>query len=97
MMTKPAVVYVISLLIIPAITSPAGAQVMQGAPARAESVVVTPGADYRAGVINSFLFGAHYRALWTTPLKVPLLRLDTTARGLRVLKRGGSMQTKSLR
>src|SRR5205085_1050415 len=33
----------------------------------------------------------------TPPLKVPVLRLDTTARGLRVLKRGGSMQTKSLR
>ena len=99
MMTRPVVKCVIGLLIIPAITSPAvaGAQVMQGAPARAESVVVTPGADYRAGVINSLLFGAHYRALWTTPLKVPLLRLDTTARGLRVLKRGGSMQTKSLR
>ena len=96
-MTRPVVKCVIGLLIIPAITSPAGAQVMQGAPARAESVVVTPGADYRAGVINSLLLGAHYRALWTTPLKVPLLRLDTTARGLRVLKRGGSMQTKSLR
>lgn len=90
---------VISLLIVRAITLPAAvaAQVVQGAPVRTDSVIVIPGASYAAGPLNSFLFGTHYRALWTTPLKVPVLRLDTTARGLRVLKRGGSMQTKSLR
>jgi hypothetical protein len=90
--------FVISLFTTMVASWSAAAQVAQGAPAsRPDSVVVVPGAGYRAGAINSLLFGEHYRALWTTPLKVPVLRLDTTARGLRVLKRGGSMQTKSLR
>jgi hypothetical protein len=74
------------------------AQVVQGAPvARIDSAVVMPGPMYAGGAFTSLVFGSHYRALWTTRLTVPILRLDTVAGGLRVLKRGGSMQTRALR
>ena len=65
--------------------------------ASADSAVVVPGARYRAGSFGRLVFGAHYRDLWTAPLTVPVLHLEQYAGGLRVLSRGGSMQTKSLR
>jgi hypothetical protein len=65
-----------------------------GAP---DSVVVTPGAHYRAGGLHVLLFGRHYRDLWTTPIKVEVLDLATFAGGLRPTERGGGKQTKSLR
>jgi hypothetical protein len=66
-------------------------------PAKPDSVVIVPGADYAAGSVTRFLFGDHYRDMWTTPLTVPVLQLATYAGGLRPLERGGSMQTRSLR
>jgi surface antigen Omp85-like protein len=62
-----------------------------------ESVTVTPGPRYRAGGLHRFFFGAHYRRLWTTPIRVPVLRLQEFAGGLKPTQRGGGMQTKSLR
>lgn len=62
-----------------------------------DSVTVVAGAEYRAGPVFRFLFGNHYRDLWTTPLRVPVLDLKTFAGGLTPLKRGGGQQTKSLR
>ena len=92
-----------SLLVVSAsrvVLSPstAVAQVVAGAPrVSADSVVIVPGAHYRAGPLERWLFGTHYRALWTTPITVPVLSLGTYAGGLRPVERGGSMQTKSLR
>ena len=63
----------------------------------AESVTVVPGAIYRAGALGRFIYGDHYRDLWTAPLTVAVLSLDEYAGGLRPLVRGGSAQTKSLR
>jgi hypothetical protein len=65
------------------------------APAR--RVTVVPGARYKAGWLHRFFFGGHYRDLWTTPIEVELLDLDTFAGGLTATKRGGGEQTKSLR
>jgi hypothetical protein len=58
---------------------------------------VTPGAHYAAGVLHRFFFGRHYRDLWTTPIAVPVLDPYTYAGGLRVVSRGGGMQTRGLR
>jgi len=76
-----------------------GAQVTPaGAPApRAESTVVVPDASYAAGPFGRLIFGEHYRTLWATPIRVPVLSLGTFGGGLRVTARGGSMQTKALR
>jgi len=63
----------------------------------APTVTVVPGARYAAGRLRRFFLGAHYRDLWTTPLRVPVLDLAAFAGGLTPAKRGGGMQTKSLR
>ena len=59
-------------------------------------VVVTPGAQYRAGWLRRILLGEDYRALWTTPIEVELLDLKTEVGGLTPTRVGGSMQTSSL-
>ena len=66
-------------------------------PGGGDSVVVTPGAHYRAGGFHTLFFGKHYRNLWTTPIRVEVLDLATFAGGLRPTKRGGGKQTRSLR
>ncbi|MDQ3811454.1 MAG: hypothetical protein M3336_14305, partial [Chloroflexota bacterium] len=65
--------------------------------AHADSVVVTPGAHYRAGWLHALLFGRHYRNLWSTPLRVEVLNLHEFAGGLQPLQVGGGLQTRSLR
>jgi len=61
------------------------------------TVVVIPGAGYKAGWWHRTILGADYRDLWTTPIEVPILDLDFEAGGLTPTQRGGSMQTNSLR
>jgi hypothetical protein len=63
----------------------------------ADSVTVVPGAQYKAGALHRLFFGSRYRALWTTPIRVPVLDLGTYAGGLRPTERGGGLQTRSLR
>jgi hypothetical protein len=63
--------------------------------ARTETVVAGPG--FRGAPINRWLMGNMYRDLWTTPIEVPVLDITTFAGGLRPIKRGGGMQTKTLR
>ena len=65
--------------------------------APAESVTVVPGAQFKQSGLHRFFFGTRYRKLWTTPIKIPVLRLGQFAGGLTPVERGGGMQTKSLR
>ena len=60
-------------------------------------VTVTAGARYAAGPLHRALFGEHYRDLWTTPIQVPLLDLETYAGGLTPEEIGGGQQTRSLK
>jgi hypothetical protein len=62
-----------------------------------DSVVVTPGAEYKAGGLHRFFFGSRYRRLWTTSLRLPVLDLQHFAGGLKPLRKGGGQQTSSLR
>ena len=62
-----------------------------------DSVLVVPGARYRAGGVERFILGDNYRELWTTPLWVPLLDLERTGGGLTATRRGGGQQTKTVR
>ncbi|HEV2130012.1 MAG TPA: hypothetical protein VGR27_02860, partial [Longimicrobiaceae bacterium] len=60
--------------------APAGAQ--NGAAGSAhtpDTVSVVPAARFRAGPIYSFLFGRHYRDLWTNPVRVEVLDLQQFA------------------
>src|SRR5579862_865799 len=61
-----------------------------------DSVTVVAGPMYKAGSLHRSLFGGVYRDVWTTPIRVPVLDLRTTAGGLRPTKEGGGQQTKSL-
>jgi len=61
------------------------------------SAKVIPGGEYAAGRLRQFFVGEHYRDLWTTPIRVPVLNLSTFAGGLTPLRQGGGRQTMSLR
>ena len=65
--------------------------------AKNEKVRVIPGARYKAGWLHRVFFGSLWRNLWTTPIEVEVLDLNTFAGGLTPIKPGGGKQTKSLR
>ncbi|MGB5288150.1 MAG: BamA/TamA family outer membrane protein [Ignavibacteriaceae bacterium] len=52
--------------------------------------------DYDAKGFAEFFKGKHWRDLWITPIKVPVLKLNNFAGGLTPTKKGGGLQTKSL-
>ncbi|QNF31686.1 metallophosphoesterase [Adhaeribacter swui] len=52
---------------------------------------------YGAGQTKQFLLGTHYRQEWATPVKMPLLDLQTEQNGLIPYRLGGGKQTASLR
>jgi hypothetical protein len=67
-------------------------------PAEGQNVVrVIPGEEYEAGAVRKKLLGEGWRDLWTTRIAVPVFDIGTYAGGLKVTKRGGGHQTKTLR
>jgi len=62
-----------------------------------EFITVVPGEMYNAGGLHKFLFGEHWRELWTLPVEAEILNLENFDGGLIPTKRGGGQQTKSLR
>jgi hypothetical protein len=76
------------------------AQTVVGPPpsvAGPDSVTIAPGGHYAASATHDFFFGDNYRVFWTTPIRVPVLDLHRFADGLKPRKKGGGMQTESLR
>lgn len=57
---------------------------------------VAAGPEYKASAFHQWLWGKNYRREWTTPVQVPIVRLDTMKGGLVPEKEGGGHQTKSL-
>jgi hypothetical protein len=53
--------------------------------------------DYEAGRLKSAVLGSHNRDLWGIPVTAPMLDLGNVSGGLTPVKRGGGMQTISLR
>lgn len=77
---------------------PVGAQVSD--PRRlvpGDTITIVAGERYAAGDLQARLLGDDYRDLWTAPIRVPVLDLDTFAGGLTPVKRGAGLQTISLR
>lgn len=66
------------------------------APASAETKTVVAGPQYARGGVHRMLFGADYRALWTTPATFEVLDLQREAGGLTPSFRVGGLQTKGL-
>lgn len=67
-------------------------------PDYSDSTIIKPIAtEYRASALKKILFGTTYRKEWETPVKFKYLDIKTVAGGLTPIKRGGGMQTVSLR
>jgi hypothetical protein len=62
-----------------------------------DSVKVVAASYYKAGKFKKWLLGANYRKEWTEPVKVKVFDIGKELGGLKVTKKGGGMQTKSLR
>lgn len=58
---------------------------------------VKPGAEYKTNSFNEFFLGKHWRDLWNTEIRAEIIDADKYGGGLTPLKRGGGLQTKSLR
>jgi hypothetical protein len=64
----------------------------------AQQTATSVGSDkFKTNPSKKFWMGANYRTEWKTPVTVPILNLATEKGGLKVTKRGGGKQTKSLR
>lgn len=59
-------------------------------------VTVSAGPQYKKSSYYQSLWGHNYREEWTTPVKLPVIWLDTLRGGLISYKLGGSNQSKSL-
>lgn len=62
-----------------------------------DSIVVVPNEDLHASKFRRFIFGDLYRNVWTAPIIVPVLRMDTAFGGLTAVEAGGGFQTRSLK
>ncbi|WP_034258140.1 hypothetical protein [Altibacter lentus] len=61
-----------------------------------DSVIVAASSQYTANDLKRFIQGDHYREAWSTPIKVPVVYLDTLFGGTKVIEEGGGKQTNSL-
>ncbi len=72
-------------------------QVVSGDLTPGSTVIVTPRGRYGAGVFHRFFMGGLNRDLWSLPIEIEVLDLDDFAGGLTPVRRGGGLQTTSLR
>ena len=76
---------------------PAGPAAVQWA-TDSTTVRLAAGPEYTRSAVWQFFWGAHYRAIWATPVTVPVLRLATAELdSLTPLQAGGSYQSHTLR
>ncbi|WP_452219782.1 hypothetical protein [Lacinutrix salivirga] len=62
-----------------------------------DSITITASSLYKADEVKRLMQGEQYRKAWSTPVKVPVLFLDTLFGGVKILKEGGGKQTHSLK
>ncbi|MEH0158693.1 BamA/TamA family outer membrane protein [Limibacter armeniacum] len=64
----------------------------------ADSTVMAVASDqYTAGKSKRNYMGDNYRDVWKAPVEVPVFDIGSEHGGLKIVKRGGGMQTRSLR
>jgi hypothetical protein len=86
---------VAALTLVLSATLPVGSILAQQG--QSETTLQAAGKHYEAGWFHRFLLGSEYREVWTTPITVPVLDMDTYAGGVRAVSRTGGQQSKSLR
>jgi hypothetical protein len=62
-----------------------------------DSVLVAASILYEGNFLKEIMQGEQYRDAWSTPIKVPIVFLDTLFGGMEILKEGGGKQTHSLK
>ncbi|WP_304144434.1 hypothetical protein [Mesoflavibacter zeaxanthinifaciens] len=62
-----------------------------------DSVLVAASDLYQADEVKKLMQGEQYRKAWSTPIKVPVMYLDTLFGGVTIEKEGGGKQTHSLK
>ncbi|PKA84247.1 hypothetical protein ATE92_2427 [Ulvibacter sp. MAR_2010_11] len=62
-----------------------------------DSVHIAATTLYDANELKKLVQGEHYRNVWATPVKVPVVFLEDLEGGLEVVEKGGGKQTKSLK
>ena len=64
----------------------------------ADSIKIAAGPEYdKVGGFHRFFLGESYRKIWATPVKMRVIDLQKEKGGLKIIKLGGGMQTRSLR
>ena len=63
----------------------------------ADSVTAVANPIYKANSFKKWLLGKNYRQEWTTPIRVKVFNISKEKNGLKIVRQGGGMQTKSLR
>lgn len=62
-----------------------------------QNVMVSASALYEGDILKNIIQGENYREAWATPIKAPIVFLDTLYGGMEIVKEGGGQQTHSLR
>ncbi|WP_148256139.1 hypothetical protein [Lacinutrix sp. 5H-3-7-4] len=62
-----------------------------------DSVVISASTLYKTNTVKTLMQGEQYRKAWETPIKVPVVFLDSLKGGMEVIKKGGGKQTHSLK
>lgn len=62
-----------------------------------DSILITATNQYKSNDLKKLMQGEHYRKAWSTPIKVPVVFLDSLKGGLKITSEGGGKQTQSLK
>lgn len=62
-----------------------------------DSIQIAASTLYKGNGLKKLMQGGNYREAWATPIKVPVVFLDTLKGGMKIIKEGGGKQTHSLR
>lgn len=62
-----------------------------------DSVLIAASTFYRGNTLKEAMQGKIYRKAWSTPVKIPIVFLDTLKGGMTIIKEGGGSQTISLK
>ncbi|MCY4506758.1 MAG: hypothetical protein OXG35_07325 [Acidobacteria bacterium] len=82
-------VVVLSLGGADAVAAQAGRLIYRSIPEKGDTThTVVPGGRFKANRLRQWSYGSNYRQLWTTPIAVPVLDLDTVGGGLSPMRPG---------
>jgi hypothetical protein len=71
--------------------------ITQKSGAEPQTITVSASTRYDKSKVRSKWLGENYRKAWAQPIEVPVFNLSKEKGGLKILQRGGGMQTLSLR